>query len=510
MKKDLKFAIFLILSILVIFLFSTYEAKMVQELQPKFLIMTFMIVGLVALISIFIYKEKEFTIEKAFKYIIPIIFCLFFIIMPIFRNHDEDSHWLRIYDISNGNLIVPTKYGQYFKENASNYAATKVPTAVFRIVNRELTAGHNLQELYKFQIDEENTTFVSLQTECLYSPLQYIPQVLGVQIAKLFTNRPLIMAYMARIVNMLFSITVLYFAIKLMPFGKKVFLVVMSIPIAVEGFTSLSSDAMINSVSMLFVAYIFNIIFNKNKEIITLKDKIILGVLALTIALCKIVYLPLVLLLVLLPKEKFKKSNKDKIITLIIIILIATIANLVWLYISSQYLAEWKDGRSIIQFNKLISDPIGYVEMVLHTINLYWGRYINSTFGGELGLNEHVLINNFTPYIFLILCVFLGLFDKDLKGRLTLFQIIVIGLVIISIIGLIFTSLYLQWTPVEDTSIAGVQGRYFIPILPLLIFLLSKAKTSSEYSEDKILKFTCIAILLTQINITMEILINNI
>ena len=37
---------------------------------------------------------------------------------------------------------------------------------------------------------------------------------------------------------------------------------------------------------------------------------------------------------------------------------------------------------------------------------------------------------------------------------------------------LIFLSLYVTWTPVGMDRIDGVQGRYFIPLLPMLLFVL--------------------------------------
>jgi hypothetical protein len=39
-------------------------------------------------------------------------------------------------------------------------------------------------------------------------------------------------------------------------------------------------------------------------------------------------------------------------------------------------------------------------------------------------------------------------------------------------IELIFVALYLSWTPVGMARIDGIQGRYFIPLLPMLLFLL--------------------------------------
>jgi hypothetical protein len=41
--------------------------------------------------------------------------------------------------------------------------------------------------------------------------------------------------------------------------------------------------------------------------------------------------------------------------------------------------------------------------------------------------------------------------------------------------GSVFTMAYLGWNPVGAETIAGVQGRYFIPALPLLLLALPAA-----------------------------------
>lgn len=74
----------------------------------------------------------------------------------------------------------------------------------------------------------------------------------GILLTSLFTDNAMLMAYAARIINMIVAMVLLYFAIKLMPFGKIGMLMSMCFPIAVEGFTSMSPDA-ITIRSSLFI-----------------------------------------------------------------------------------------------------------------------------------------------------------------------------------------------------------------------------------------------------------------
>ena len=318
----------------------------------------------------------------------------------------------------------------------------------------------------------------------------------------------MLMAYGARIVNMIIAIFLLYIAIKKMPFGKLGMLLSMCFPIAIEGFTSMSPDALTVSIAYLFTAYVLNIVFNKEK-IVRKVDVLILTILAIFLALCKIVYLPLVGLLLLIPKERFK-TRKQQVLTIVIIMAIAVIVNLVWLGISSKYLALYKDGNSGDQLLALLQNPIEYIQRLCTTINQLGGNYVYSIFGSELGWNEYAIMYTFFPLMFALLFIYTNISDKSLKIKLTKFQNIIIGLIILAVVGLVFTSLYIQWNNETDTIIRGVQGRYFIPIIPItLIFVFSKLKLSSEQTEDKVIKNTGIGICLINMYTLINLLILN-
>ena len=76
----------------------------------------------------------------------------------------------------------------------------------------------------------------------VYSPVQYLPQVIGVGIGKILTDRPILISYLGRLANLAICITMLYYAIKKIPFAKKLLLILAFIPIAIEGFVTLSGD----------------------------------------------------------------------------------------------------------------------------------------------------------------------------------------------------------------------------------------------------------------------------
>ena len=497
LKNTKKYLILLLIAVLLL-MTVLYQIKLKGEQEN--IVLSMIVIGttiLMTIISIFICKEKNFDEMIAFRLIIPIITILFVTAMPIFRSHDEDAHWLRIYDISIGNFLTKTEYGSLFQEGAQNYPAAKLPKAVSVVLDKSY-AGVSTSEIFDIKIDEEDTVIYAMPTTAIYSPIQYLPQAAGVFIARIFTNRPIVMAYAARIMNILVSFTALYFAMKFMPFGKKILLVLMSIPIALEGFSSLSPDGMTISISFLFIAYILHLVFDKKDEKIKFKQSLLIAFLGVVLALCKIVYLPIVGLVMLLPKEKFK-SRKRQVLHIAILILIAIIANLVWLGISSTYLAEYKEGRPVDQLGTLLKDPLNYIEMLIYSIDSNGSKYFLSTLGGEAGLNEYVNMHTFVPIMFFILCILATFGAKEKHPKLSIYQTTIMVLIVLAVVGLIFTSLYIQWTKTESESIMGVQGRYFIPVLPLLLLLLSQLNIKIDYPEMKTIKLITTGILMIQI-----------
>lgn len=477
------------------------------------------LVAVVLVISIYLYRTENCKEEKFFLATVPIICLMFMVAMPTFKNHDELYHWIRSYEVSTGVFATKLEDG---------IEGTELPSAITAIMKSDWTTTSYSDVIYNLRIklNKLDTYKIDSATSAVYAFIQYIPQAIGIMVARIFTDRPLIMTYAGRLVNIMVSVFLLYKAIKMMPFGKKTLLVLSYIPIVIEGFSSLSPDAMTISMSFFYIAYILNLTFNEEKKV-GMKEKVILTVLSAIVALCKIVYLPLILLLFLIPKEKFvtkkveknveetklvkrkcDKQNRRKILNIIVIGGIAVILNLSWLAFTSRYLANFREGDSKYQVLLLLKNPIEYIAKAIYSINLYGNNYITSMFGEALGWGELVRLNFLVPTIMCILMIIEIVTDNTLRNKFKLYQKVILSLTLLAIIALIFTSLYVQWTTVGSQSILGVQGRYFIPILPLFMLLLGDViKIKSEYNDKNVLKLISITGLVASILTTLTIII---
>lgn len=502
MKKDLKVYFIIISVIIIMILLNSYKLEVVNKLEANIvflLIETFLII-LSLLIIHSIYSDKKISDIKIFYYTIPVFFILMLMFMPIFTSHDESWHWYRVYDIAQGNL---------FTNKQNSIPISEMPKSIDDISLEKFKYGitySDLKDMYNTKLDKDNTKIYQLPTTAIFAPLQYLPQATGTFIAKLLTDRPVIMAYAGKILNAIMSIILLILAIKIIPFGKKILLTCICIPIAIEGLTSLSGDAMTISCAVLLTSYILKLAYQK-ENIITTKQKVVLTVLCVVMSLCKIVYLPLVGLVLIIPKEKFK-TKKESNITKLLIIATSIVVGLTWLYIAGQSL--YTRGPGELNTNLVLTNPIQYIKMFIYTIDTQTSSYILSLFGQKIGDCELIDLGLIITYVNLALFVVATILSEDTRNKFSKYQKIIIILVALATIALIFTSLFIQWTTEGADFIEGVQGRYFIPILLIVAILVSSViKIKSNYKEENLLKFIGITQILSILYIITSIIIEN-
>ena len=76
--------------------------------------------------------------------------------------------------------------------------------------------------------------------------------------------------------------------------------------------------------------------------------------------------------------------------------------------------------------------------------------------------------------------------EDDKKVEINPLRVFWIGLIMFGTSLLIATAIYIQWTSLFEVGkdiVLGIQGRYFIPITALMIFIVNKTRleTNSRY-----------------------------
>lgn len=482
MKKILIALIYIIIN------FGIYFIRVQESPNAKIFTVCTVAAGVI-LIALFEYcSRKSYDVVKCF---IPVaLFCglMFMAVTPVLRGADEELHFYRAYEVSKG-YIVSDVYNEI--------GGRRLPSSL-KSASPENTLQFNfsqLKEKMSIPLNKNETEFIPFTTASLYSPVQYLPQAIGILIGRIINLNPIFIAYLGRLTNFFVWLLLCYMALRNIK-GKTLMYLVALLPMTLHTATTLSPDALTNSLSLLFISYIVRLAYFEKEKPITNINILCVFIMAVSLSLCKIVYLPLCLLFLLVPISKFK-SKKDYICWQIILVLSCVLVNLLWLCVSFKFLIEVKEGVSGTgQIKYILKNPIDYLFIFFRTTAYFFNMYIQTMIGANLCLFD-VPIYYWVSDVYLVLLIYTSFVSKALDTKkYDRYIVIFISAVIFMLIN---TSLYIQWTPVGDSFIDGIQGRYFTPILPLLIFLFKPLK---EKNINKII-VTCSVFLTYPVIVTL-------
>lgn len=98
----------------------------------------------------------------------------------------------------------------------------------------------------------------------------------------------------------------------------------------------------------------------------------------------------------------------------------------------------------------------------------------------------NIHISGISYYIFLVLLMLLLLFENNNSKEINIKIKCIIFIIISLTIGLMFTAIYVNWSPVGNNIIVGIQGRYFLTILFYIFILFSNDKLKIDFETIRI------------------------
>ena len=435
-------------------------------------------------------NKDNIKLEKLYLWIaIPIglVMCLN---TPLGRIPDEDDHAKKSMAIAQGNFFSVA--------DEDGNAMDMINSKVNELVSRTTDSYEISWEKMNLAETDENIK-MKYNTMALYAPICHAPQALGIFVARIFGVGITGQCYAGRLFNFVISLILIYNAIKLMPFKKYLLMYLMLLPVTFNVLPTLSADALTIAMSSFYIAYILHLKYNDDIKELNVKTKVGLVLSTIVISLCKIVYVPLCLLLFLIPKEKFG-TLKKKNIFVICTICIAAILNLIWLVYCSRFLIEFNAGvDSKQQVIFILTNPIQYAIILFRTINFHFNVYYAGLSGDALGTYS-VKASEIFIYAAIVITSILFFANKEdeKKVKIDLLTKVICTIIFAGITMLIYTSLYVQWTPYKSDFITGVQPRYFLPILILVAIIIDNNKI---VIKDKLNRFLLTFLLFFNINV---------
>ena len=424
---------------------------------------------------------------------ICLFFGLFFVLFnPPFQTPDEAQHFFKMWGFTQGTFNFKVLNG---------YSGDILPDSVIKISKFDRLCRHpelktSAGEIFsalKIKLEKDKTSFY-IFTPTSYTPVSYFPVFLILWAMKLVSVPPLIMLYIIRLCSLFLYTGLCYQAIKIIPFKKWLLVLLTLLPMAVYEGASATVDPLTTGAGFLLVAYTFYLAYDDCVQKIRKKELCIFGFLITLLLLCKYAYLPFLFLYFVLPKKKFSCAKIYWSVFAFLALLNTAVIALFIYHVTnvSQGIvtgAPGYDKKFMIAF--ILNRFHWFMDFVLKTIQAYWLSYYYA-FIGLLGCNDAPLpffaLNFYSVMLFGSALIKTNNKEETVKLKdKSIFVLIFLltGLIILASVFILF-----QCYPL----FCGVQGRYFIPVMPLFFMLLDNKKI--VWDKYPVLLILCILILI--------------
>lgn len=429
--------------------------------------------GIIVLCGVFalgILFYKGHKKEENYFLVLGIVWgMLFMLFFPPNTTPDERAHEATAYAKAN------TILGKEALDSQGNVIVRKTDAAILDVNDISLDTYKYIYDALKDTTDEDRISFARGP---LNVPIMaHFPQTIGVAVGWLIHANGMVTLYIGKLFAVLFYLICCYFAIKWIPWGKMVLMVISLFPMSLELAGSFSYDCTVNAISFLFTAYVMKLIYEKKGA--DWKDYIFLAVLAAWMAPCKVIYVFICALVFAVPKsESMRISSRKNIVGKALVFMVGVLSVLLQRFsaISSMFTAEQgatvaKVGTDGFTLGYIISHPRQSIGMVFNSLFVLDEALVGTTIGRTLGwLQVHVSwIVVFGFILLLCIAVISDYNNRECMSKKMKWLVLCVCFIVISAVAM---SMWLDATPFDCTYIEGIQGRYFLPILPILMLTL--------------------------------------
>ncbi|HEL0756003.1 TPA: DUF2142 domain-containing protein [Streptococcus equi subsp. zooepidemicus] len=454
LKRASKALLVLLGAFLVLLLLYTQST----DLPIKFLVI---LVAIAALLIIFLPSN----IEYATVLIIVVMGSVSAFISPINDIPDERVHFARALYLSEGNL------------NLTNDDSKLLVTDDINLMD------HNNGKPLRFQLwsrdhTDEAISFKEIRSTNGYYNFAYIPQAIGLFIGRSLGLTMGLSYLLGRLCNVLAYAILVFVALRLLTAGKQLLAVGSLLPMNIYLAGSYNQDCVSIGLIILTISLFVQM---ATTEKIPLSKLFWYTLLCSIITFTKLPYILLIFLLLFIPSRQFGAKASRTFLLKLLSILTVLAVTVFWLKIYGQIKSPQVDMADFLQkvnakeqLLTVLRHPIVYGFMLLrHTL-----AHILNPSGiymfGPLSYGMVELMPISMVYYFAVVITNANKLQLPALSRFGM------GLMSLGIIGGITFSLYLTFTPVGDLNVLGVQDRYFLGVIPLVLVLLA---SNNKYLE---------------------------
>lgn len=433
-----------------------------------------MAASLAAYIALFVRKT---SFEITYTGIAIILGLVFNLMIPAYCVPDEQIHYWKAYQLSNTIMHVESD----------------VKTITMRADDAELpvkTKYGKASALNKYYChmndplkDDAHVTTAYYSTDV--PEYLYIVPAAGLSLGRLLRLNSVLAFMLGRLFNNIFFIMCTALAINRIPRGKIILLFTALLPITLQQAASYSYDAPIIASSFILIAYTMRLISG-----IDLKrmDWIVYAMGSMVLLPTKsyaYVLLAFIPLAAINTKPENRKTNR-LIIAVVLAAVLFAVAVYCWdkvLFYTDRVAGVTQNYPEYYSLNYLIHNPLQIWIIIETTFRIAFGFYISSMIGENLGwLN--IIAPSILTYTEIVLIMLASIKRKNealIPGYRHKRMFIAITVLTFCFIC---AGMLLSWTSIKTNSVEGVQGRYFLPVLPLLLLCLQTKELEIDSKWD--------------------------
>lgn len=383
------------------------------------------------------------------------------VVTPPFQVPDETAHFYRAYQVSEGRLDLLPAPGQ---------VGAPLPASVHRIgelfadlpfhPERKTSPGAILAA-FQIPLAPGRREPVFFPSTLQYTCVPYIPQAIGIAAGRLLGAPALALLYLARLTNLLCGALAAAFAVRRLPVFAWLAAMVALTPMALSLLGSASADVTTVASSFVLVSTVAKLAWGTGEA--SRGDLLLIAVASAVLCASKPPYLPLALLVLLIPVARLPRDRRA--------------AFLMLHFGLSLLAASWPVARSRVanygrleagidpgrQIHDSLLHPVHFLGVVIMDYTVHAPRYL-SQLVGRLGWLDVQL-----PILLLVvyLAVLLALVFLEASPRIEVrpWQRGIAAVAALAGLVLVSASQYAVWTPYGAALIEGLQGRYFLPLV---------------------------------------------
>lgn len=482
------------------------------------------VIALLALILIgagwWLFTGKKCPLHRMVFCFVLTLGILFNMVLPPYSAPDEQFH------INQSFTLASTIYNPYLPVAQSQiHSSLRRPSDVDVIVQDGETTVFTWQHIAKNLLTTNSDPFTHTQDYDEYqvdsSYTMYWISALGVLAGFLLRLGFIPTLFLGRLTNLVFFAFLAAWAVKRTPVAKAVFASVALLPMTLHLAASYSRDSNLLALCLLFAALVLDLAFAPREQI-GWKQLILPALAGLLIVPSKIVYFPLALLVFLIPAARlgrFSKAIKGGFLALCLVIFFFNAGGQVILNdfmsgstqvaagaastsvsaetaetaqsapesaaqstVSEQESSEEaaapqteeapvQDDSVCYTLPYILSHPLDTLELAIRSVVENGDHYVKTLIGGTLSYFDPGVQIAWTWVAALMILLVLAWLQPG-------FELPVWAKVVCLLIGLACCGLAvlgcISWTPTYYTTIYGLQGRYFLPVLSLLLLARPK------------------------------------